>query len=325
MRTSRSGARKNQLDYGNIHARLYRGNKPLLRGRIELTRGSGFVEYPDYEQFLRIAREEKVPKELVERAFGHLPRPKRRRTSRKKKRTSRKQGFLSRLLSNPQTFSKRIQRGSILAKRTKSGQDIPLIAYEIEIPPEQATSFGSTIGILVNIDGDITVVQPEEAFKLARRWVSHKQFRRAFGHLLGGRLLPPQAISHPIPTTFGPRSMRLGHREIHGAGPALTGIERGQLVLYHKPSGAIVWQAYDDSALNPDKPVEIWFGANKGHFTLAKAISGAKLGRGDRREDVSAEGRGIPAMAMLEAFDHLLPKETRSLAYQAIAGRRRLK
>ena len=396
LRSNRSGVGKNRLNYKHVHAKLYRGSNRVFKGRIALDRGIGMVEFPTYDQFRTIAKHEGVPKELVDRAFGHLYVPKpRRRTSKKKRRRTSKGGFLSRLFKNPlppdlmaisremaaitrkaekrvpegnaatpfasdwmtreeraridelerewrrhpynatldarrrklsnnpaaPSAGKRIARGGIAASHTIRGKERMLAAAEIEIPPSEAPEFGSDVGIMVNRDGEITVARVEDAYQLMKPWVTHKQFSRAFGHLLrGGKIAPPALERAPIPTRFGPRSMRLGHREKEGEGDAKTVIIKGQLVLYHKPSGAIVWQAYDDSEHYPEKPIWIWFGAHKGHFTLAKAVSGAKLGRGVSREDVSAEGRGIPPMAMLEAFDYLLPKDARRTAYQAFAG-----
>lgn len=45
---------------------------PDGKRRIAVDRGTGMIEFPDIEQFQRIARESKIPAQAVVAAFGHM-------------------------------------------------------------------------------------------------------------------------------------------------------------------------------------------------------------------------------------------------------------
>lgn len=327
-----SGTRKGKLNHRHVHATEYKGRDPMFKGRIAVDRAGGILEFPDYEQFERMARQEKIPKAMVDKAFGHLkpPKSKKRRTSRKRKqsrraktkrRTSRRKGgFLDMLFPNARRRS--IQRDAVFVPHTIDGEDVPLRAVTAAVPGRQQGAFGSDRGIMATAAGQTVLLPYEQAFVVLERWMSRRDFAKAFGHLREAGALGMTERRRPIPTHYGPRSMRLGHRPEVGVGPAAGGIVKGQLVMFHKPTGSIVWQAYDDSANYPDKPIWIWFGAHKVHVDFPKAMSGARVGRGETRELVGAVDRGIPPMAMLSAFDYLLTPSQRRDAYRVFAQRR---
>lgn len=326
--------RKGHLSYRHVRAKEYKGRDEVFKGRIMLDRQNGVMEFPDPEQFQRIARQEKVPKAEVDKAFGHLmPQKSKRRTSRRKKkskrrtskkkrksrrRTSRRQGFFSQLFSNP-VRRKSIRRDRVIVPKTRDGEPVELRALTAMVPDQQAGSFGAARGILTTAAGETVLLRYEDAFAILGRWLTRKEFDKAFGHLRTGKVLGKTQERRGVPDYYGPRSMRLGHRDPAGEGPARPGIVRGQLVLYHKPTGQIVWQAYDDEVEFPHKPIWIWYGASKIHVDFPKAMAGAKIGSGDRARMVGAVDRNIPPMAMLQAFDHLLTPQQKSEAYQVFS------
>lgn len=323
---SNAKTRKGRLNYKHVQASEYKGRDPLFKGRIVVDRGGGIVEFPDPQQFDRIARQEKVPREEVDKAFGHLrPEKKRRRTSRKKakkrRRTSRKKKKRrsSRRLRRNASRRKQVRRDMVYVPQTRDGEAEPLRAVSYLVPSAQVGAFGADRGILATAAGQTVALRYDQAFAILDRWLTKKEFQKAFGHLRSAGVLGATERRRPIPTHYGPRSMRLGHRNPPGQGPATGGIAKGQLVLFHKPTGSIVWQVYDDEVNYPDKPLWIWYGASKKHFDFPKAMSGAKMGRGERAAIVGAVDRGIPPMAMLQAFDHLLTPEQRREAYQVFA------
>lgn len=57
-----------------FRAQEYKGREPEFRGRIVVERSGtgGLVEFPDFEQFIDIAYEERIPEAAVDRAFGHM-------------------------------------------------------------------------------------------------------------------------------------------------------------------------------------------------------------------------------------------------------------
>lgn len=327
--TLRSGKGTGTLHYKGLHAKIVKGD-PVLAGRIALDRGTGVTEFPSPEQFRIIARQEKIPPEIVERAFGHLmPAPK-RRTSKRRKRTSKNRpakGWFSGLFKNARRTSKirrnakpkRVRQDEAFAPRTRKGEPIPLRAATVAIPINEIEFFGAEHGIYIDAGGRASIEPYSKASRTLSAWLTQAEIDRAFGHLRGS-LMGETPKRRKIPTHYNVRSMRLGHREEPGQGPPKGGIVKGQLVMFHKPSKAIVWQAYDDSKNNPDKPIWIWYGASKGHFDLSRAMAGAKLGTGDSRELVGATDRGIPPIAMLDAFGHLLPAAQRREAYRTFGG-----
>jgi len=306
--------RRGRLAYRHVQATEYKGNDPLFRGRIVVDRGGGIIEFPNPEQFQKIARQEKVPPEEVEKAFGHLLPEKKRRTSRRTSRVRRNAGAKPR--------RKQVARDRVYAPTTLDGEQNPLRAVAYLVPATQVGAFGADRGILATAGDQTVALRYDQAFAILDRWLTKKEFQRAFGHLRPKGVLGATEQRRPIPTHYGPRSMRLGHREPAGEGPPRPGIVKGQLVLYHKPTGSIVWQMYDDEVAFPDKPLWIWYGAHKIHVDFPKAMSGAKVGSGERAHMVGAIDRDIPPMAMLQAFDHLLRPEQRREAYEVFARER---
>lgn len=311
--------RRGRLSYKHVDAYEYKGTDRVFKGRIVLDRKGGIIEFPDPEQFARIAQQEKVPAAEVQTAFGHLLKRKtsrapKRRTSRQKSRRRR----TSRVKKNAPR-RRRVRRDDVYVPTTRSGEQRALKAITALVPLQQIGVFGANRGILASVGGQNVLLPYEQAFSILEPWLTKKEFQRAFGHLRSGRVLGETERRRPVPTSYGPRSMRLGHRDPPGEGPARPGIAKGQLVLFHKPTGSVVWQAYDDEDNYPDKPIWIWFGASKIHVDFPKAMTGAKVGRGERAALVGAIDRGIPPMAMLQAFDHLLTPEQRRQAYQVFS------
>lgn len=310
--------RRGRLAYKHVHASEYKGSDPLFKGRIVVDRGAGIIEFPNPEQFQKIARQENVPPEEVDKAFGHLLPSKgaKRRTSRKPRRASRVQRNAG------GRRRKQIGRDMVYVPTTIDGEEEPLRAVSSLLPAAQVGAFGADRAILATAAGQTVALRYDQAFHVLDRWLTKKEFQKAFGHLRTAAVLGATERRRPIPTHYGPRSMRLGHRSPPGEGPPRGGIVKGQLVLFHKPSGSIVWQIYDDETNFPDKPLWIWYGAHKIHVDFPKAMSGAKVGTGDRAHMVGAVDRGVPPMAMLQAFDHLLRPDQRAEAYRVFAGMR---
>jgi hypothetical protein len=346
------------LNHKHVHARLVRDNSPF-RGRVALNRGVGVIEFPTVEQFRRIARDEGVPQETVERSFGPA-----RATSRKKPRaTSRTRGGVKRPASARRKSSRRVQEGRRSSRQIQKpgilsqifglqpnttkivrrdyifvptkldGTTISMLARTENIPDEEVTGFGAEKGIRLSLGSQVVVLPYQHAALLAADWVSKHDFFRAFGHLKRRGVLgiTPRQV---LPVAFGPRSMKLGHysegvRETDKgpvpAGEAMPGIVKGHLVLFHRPTGSVVWSAFDDEGRNPKKPILIRLPYRDGsgykqiNVPINKAFSGAKIGTGDKSEMVGAVDRGIPPMAMLTAFDHLLTQEQRRQAYETFS------
>jgi hypothetical protein len=293
-------------------------------------RSSGIVEFPNFSQFERIARQEKVPSAEVEKAFGHMRKGGRKKTSRRRRKTSRPAtqarpwwapGTSTSTLAMNAGRRKRVRRDDVYVPATRTGEEQPMTAVTAAVPDGQVGTFGAERGILTTSAGQTFLLPYEQAFQILAPWLTKTEFQTAFGHVRRPGVLGATERRRPIPTTYGPRSMRLGHREPPGEGPPLPGIVKGQLVLYHKPTGSIVWQAYDDEVNFPEKPLWIWFGANKIHVGFPKAMQGARAGTGERSAMIGAIDRGIPAMAMLQAFDLLLTPDQRKEAYEVFAQR----
>lgn len=310
-----STTRKGRLSYKHVQATEYKGGDPTFKGRIAVDRAGGIIEFPDYDQFRRIAQQEKVPSQEVDKAFGHMApggRKRAKRRSSKRRRTSRK-------VKKNAPRRKQVGRDSVYAPKTLSGEPVALRAISALVPLQQIGAFGADRGILATVGGQTMLLPYEQAFAVLDRWLTQKEFKKAFGHLREQRVLGDTERRRPVPTVFGPRSMRLGHRNPPGEGPALPGIVKGQLVLYHRPTGSIIWQVYDDEDNYPEKPLWIWYGAHKIHVDFPKAMTGAKVGRGERAAMVGAVDRQVPPMAMLQAFDYLLSPEQRAEAYEVFA------
>jgi hypothetical protein len=303
-RTSRKtagNARKGRLTWKHVKAQEMKGNDPTFRGpvfkgRIRLDRGAGVLEFPNGKQFQRIAREEGVPAEKVERAFGHLmPQKKtKRRTSRRVKKNVRR---------------KRVVRRDLLATdQTLKSEPSVFVARTYEVDPKDVERMGFARGVILDIGGKVSFLSAEDAMRRSYRWFSKQEFKKAFGHLMRGSLLGEQAPSRKIPVVYGPRTMRLGHwsdieldrsERPKGIGsPQSDRIVEGQLILFYKPKGQVVWQAFYDPT-NPEKPIVVKYGGRVRNMEWSKAFSTAM------------RDRNIPAMAFIEAFGFHLPPRTR--------------
>jgi len=267
---------------------MFRG--PTFKGRIRLDRGAGVLEFPNPEQFQRIAREEGVPPEQVERAFGHLmPKKKLKRNTRRRR---------------------IVRRDLLAADRTLKGDHIDFTASTYNVEPADVERLGFRQGVLLDIGGKVSFLSAEDAMRRSYRWFSKADFKKAFGHLMGGGLLGARSPGAKIPTTYGPRTMRLGHWSSveldssdrpRGTGtPMSDRIVEGQLILFHKPKGQVVWQAFYDPSADPDKPILVKYGARTQALPWGKAFSSAM------------RDRNIPALAFIEAFGFLLRKKERS-------------
>lgn len=317
-RTSRS-TKRGYLNIDNVKARAYTGRSPDFRGRIQLQRGTGFTEFPDYEQFKRIAREEKVPSGDVEIAFGHMDaskpkaprRTKKKKTSRKsprrrstRRRTSR-QRRVRRNVSRPTRF---VEKGKMAADYTLDGRPMPIRVHEVDaLTQKQRSIYGQKV-LLVETAGETKMFGADRTASTLTIWFTAEEIQRGLGHLLRG-----------YSGRYGGHSIKLGHRDGPSEGPPRAGIVRGQLVLFHKPTGQVIWEAWDDSRDFPHKPVWVWYEGRSAHFDVEDVVRGAQVGRGVNRIPASATDLDIPPMAILTAFDHLLsPKERRS-AYEALS------
>lgn len=362
-RTSRKqfsggSVRKGSISYKGVTAQAARGR---FAGRVRLKR-SALVEYPTADQLIPILRHYGVPKEATVRAFGHMmkePRNKpkrkttrrstgRRKTSRKrsrrktsrrrstkrrstKRRTSRKRSPKRRAKRHRlrrNTAKKRsVRRDYISVPTSLDGDPISFSAAIADVPDQLVDVLGARQAVGITIAGEkAMMLAAAEAMRASNPWVTKKEFRKAFGHLLKGSRLGETPPQKGIPTVYGPRSMKLGHLPHWKPGDPLprptkgeviTGIAPGQLILFHKPSGAIVWQAYDHEDTDLQKPIYIKFGGGSVHVDFTKAVQGARVGAGKTRgrEAVGAMDRNIPIMALLQAFDYLLTPASRKRIY----------
>lgn len=277
-RTSRTKTRRGSLTHGALRAREYRGTNPLFKGRIEVVRGSGLVEYPAPHQFTRIAREEGVPAEEVRRAFGHL-------------RSLKKNAKPKRI----------IRRGLLFVEDANSIFE----AREVDTPPELIVRIGSPKAIAVDVGGTglFQIMKPEQAIRRARQFGFRADaFKTAFGHLMGGSMAGARGPGRRVPTIYGPRSMKLGHYQ---EGKATGGVQKGSLLLFHRPSGMIVWSAIEnsDKRTASRKPIVIKFGAKSKAMAVGPALN-------------SAIDRNIPPLAFLDAFGYLINPEDLKQLYQ---------
>ena len=336
--------RKGYISYKGLTARTARGR---FAGRVMLQR-SALTEYPTADQFVGIARQRQIPKHVVDQAFGHMMKERRnkpkkrvaaRRTSRRRKTTRRKRRTTRRRRVRRNPSGKRtIRRDYISVPTTTGGHDIPFSATVVEVPESLVSLLGTRRAIGISVAGEqVEMLPAAEAMLKSVPWVSKKEFRKAFGYLLKrGTLLGETTSQQKIPHVYGPRVMKLGH--IPGwhpgavdkegellpipkpqKGEVVAGIVPGQLILFHKPSGQIVWQAYDNEDTNPKKPILIRYGAGsddpaKRTFDFYKAVRGARFQAGGKA--IGAEDLNIPPMAMLQAFDYLLTPASRKRAYE---------
>lgn len=254
-RTSRRGS----ITGPGFRAIEYRGGKAAFRGRIAVDRGSGMMEFPDPKQFLRIAREEGYSKDDVDRAFGHM------RGAKLKKNGLRHN-------------AKRVVRRGLIATEGFRAEE-----YAGTEPP-----FRGRI-MLDRGSGMLEFPTVEQLIPMARgAGFSIGAVKQAFGHMLGG--LVPESDEPSGPTTYGPRRMKLGHY-VEGTG-AVTGLKRGQLLLFDKATGAIPWRAF---AIDEGKQAGMVKVNNK-VVRVDKALT-------------SALERGIPPLAFLQVFGYLINRD----------------
>jgi hypothetical protein len=349
-RTSRTPfkgtVRKGYLKYRGVTAKTARGR---FAGRVQLKR-SALVEFPTADQLISLLRKYGIPKDATQRAFGHMmkdPKNKPRKTTRRAARKTSRRRSTKRRTTRRRTTKRRrtsrrrlrrnaakrtIRRDYISVPTTLDGEPIPFSATIAEVPEALVGIVGARRAIAISIAGEKTaLVTAPDALSGSKPWVTTKEFRKAFGQLLKGSVLGDTAPQKGIPNTYGPRTMKLGHvpgwqpgDPIPSAaagddlrGSVVPGIVPGHLILFHKPSGQIVWQAWDDEDRQPKKPILIKFGAGTAHFDFYKALQGARTGKGASRskEPVGALDRNIPPMAMLQAFDYLLAPAQRKAAY----------
>lgn len=320
-------ARKGTLSYKHVRARELKGTHPVFgkrfNGRIEVDRGAGVIEFPKPEQFKRIASQEGIPSETVDKAFGHMRgmgKTKKRRTSRKKRRTSRK-------VRRNARRKRVIRHGYLHTDQTTSGEKVSFTAREYFVEPEDVKRRGYTVGVEVDIAGQARVMNARDAMRQVYPWFSKEDFLKAFGHVLRKKAVARTSAKR-IPTVFGPRSMRLGYwtgmdidssgRPVHAPGSyVVAGAQPGQLVLFHKPSKSVVWQAFADPEYDgyySGEPAVIriiaagtsrmkGFREGKGNVGFGKALR-------------MAQDRDIPPIAFLDAFGFMLEPDSRRELYR---------
>jgi hypothetical protein len=306
-----------------VKAREIKGPHPVFgpgfSGRIEVDRGAGVVELPNPEQFRRIASQEGVPETAVVKAFGHM------RGMKKPKRTSRKKRT-SRVKKNARA-KRTIRHGYLHADQAIGGEKVDFTAREYFVEPEDVQKRGFNVGVEVVIAGQGRVMNARDAMRQVYPWFSKEDFLKAFGHVLRKKAVA-RPSSRRVPTVFGPRSMRLGHwgeidldsagRPVHAEGAALfTGAQPGQIVLFHKPTQSVVWQAFAD----PDYEELSRSGEPQVIRIIAPGTSlkGFREGKGNVTFGVAlrmAQDRSIPPVAFLDAFGFMLEPTSRRELYR---------
>lgn len=310
-RTSRpptGSARKGRLKWKHVTATALSSNDPMFqgptfKGRIRVDRGAGVLEFPNATQFQKIAREEGVPSEQVDKAFGHLL-PKKAAKKKVRKNARRK---------------RTVRRDLLSAAETLKGEKVDFTARTYEVDPKDVGRFGFRKGVMLDVGGKVSFLSAEDAMRRSYRWFSKQEFQKAFGYLMRGKLLGERTPSRAFPKHFGPRTMRLGYWstiELHpesgepfGQGDLMIDrIVPGQLVLIYKPRGWVAWQALVDLT-DEDKPILVKFGARSRHMEWSKAFNTARV------------DRNIPALAFIEAFGFLLRKKERKELIREFATR----
>jgi hypothetical protein len=299
-------ARKGLLTYKDLRAREYKGGDQIFRGRIQVDRGTGVLEFPKPSQFGRIAREEGISNAAVTKAFGHM------RGLRKNA------GKLT---------SKRARRG-----RLSHGGDAWVMQ---ELPASidlQAAGLPADKRIWVTTGGTWStggevkqVLDHGEAMKVARaEGFTAADVKRAFGHL-SGKVAAPGGRPETGPDYFGPKRMTLGH--LDAKGDFRGGVKRGSLVLKDKRTGGLPWLAQviptgdrKKTTGGTVKPILVRYGGKSYDLTWMQAFSGAGS-RGAERKALSATERNIPPVAFLNAFAFLLPKSVARKLYHEYGGR----
>lgn len=274
-------ARRGYLKYGAFKAREYGGSNPAFKGRIEVQRDSGFVEYPAPEQIERIAKEEGVSKDHIETAFGHMKPLNKNAAARKKRFT--------------------VKRGAMYAPETPEREEISFEA--VSTPAGLEHRYGGRVKVIaMQVGGSpAQLLEPEQAAREARRLgFTQKQFERAFGHLVGG--VGTGTGKGKGPAQYGPRVMKLGYRDESGA--LRPGIATGQLILYDRRDGRVVWAAHAvvETAATEDPQIRI-------------AGRDVKWKTAFHR----AQQRNIPELAFMEAFGFMLPADVRRQLYKQLS------
>lgn len=155
---------------GSLSGPGIRAHETTLDGvkRIEVDRGTGLLEFPAPDQFLRIAREEHVPKDVVAKAFGHLvgaddsgkdmPTPKRPR-------------------------SRHVKLGHIASEMVTPGiVKGQLVVYD-KRDGKVRGEFREVGGKMIRVDSRSVTLQTAWQ-KAAKLGVEPRAFLQAFGHML---------------------------------------------------------------------------------------------------------------------------------------------
>jgi hypothetical protein len=258
-------------------AREHNDPDPRLRGRIAVDRGAGVIEFPNRKQFEKIARDEGVPKETVESAFGHLPL---RRNSRKKK---------------------DIRHEHLFATETLKGTPKQVLAEAVVAPPQM----GVPMAIWIEVDGvSQPLFRPADAMRRLAPWFKASQFKQAFGHLMGEGLAPGPSGSR-YPDTYGSRSLRLAHDDGKAVRP---GVRKGSLILQHTKSGTTVWSAYAVPGREDTRsPIVIDFAGKQSSVSLRTAFNRAVERNIPPLAFLQAFGHLLPAEERREMFSRYSP------------------
>jgi hypothetical protein len=282
-RTSRRGkrytSRRGSITGPGFSAREHKDSDPRLRGRIAVDRGSGVVEFPNRKQFDKIAREEGIPREDVDIAFGHLGRL--TRNARKKR---------------------EIRHGYLFASETLKGTPKQLQAQTVEAPG----SWGIERAIWIEIDGESQpLYRPADAMRRVAPWFKASQFKQAFGDLLGGSLAPGLSQGK-YPDTYGARSLRLAHDDGKAVRP---GVRKGSLILQHAASGTPVWSAYDVSGGEAVRaPIAISFAGKQSNVSFRTGFTRAMERNIPPLAFLQAFGHLLPPAERKELYAQLSPR-----------------
>lgn len=245
-RRKRYTSRRGSITGPGFSAKEHTDPDPVLRNRIAVDRGAGVVEFPNRKQFDKIAREEGIPREDVEVAFGHMTRMV--KNSRKKR---------------------DIRHEHLSATETLKGTPKQVLAEAVTAPPQM----GVETAIWIEIDGvSQPLYRPGDAMRRLAPWFKASQFKQAFGHLLGEGLAPGGS-GGSYPDTYGSRSLRLAHDDGKSIRP---GVRQGSLILQHAKSGTAVWAAYAvPERADTRTPIIISFAGKQNAVSLRTAFNRA--------------------------------------------------
>lgn len=200
--------RRGSIRFPGFVAKEYRGGNPQFRGRIEVKRGGGFVEYPSPTQIARIAREEGISADQVRSAFGHMS------------------GSLKK-------NAKHIVRKGELAKggleAVESTSSEPYLAGRILVDRGAGMGEAMTFSQLARIAPEFGITAAE--------------MDRAFGHMRGVDPMKHEPLISR-PRAYGSaRRIKLGH--VGADGVIRGGVQRGQLILFDGLTNEIIWGLED--------------------------------------------------------------------------------